>query len=172
MAKSRDFIYKEVLDINGHKLGYIKDIIVDFGKKKVLGFKINSYKLLKKEYVIFIENIIYSKTKIIVKNMDEGDYLEFSYILNMHVIDKYFNVLGLVSEIIFDESTYDIKAIFIKDYSFFKGFKNRRVLLVDDLIIGEKYILYESQNKSIKMECIPSLDKSVYQKRNIYYEKD
>jgi len=32
MAKSRDYIYMDVMNIQGKKIGYIKDLLVDFNK--------------------------------------------------------------------------------------------------------------------------------------------
>lgn len=172
MAKSRDYIYDDVIDISGHKLGYIKDLLVDFGNKKVLGFKINSYKLMKKDFSVLRENIIYSKTKLVVSAITKGEHLLFSNFINMHVLDKNSNVLGLVSELLFDNDTFEIKGIFVKDYSIFTMFKKRRIILIRDLIIGENYMLYTGRCEDIMMECIPGVEKNQLNRRDLYYEKD
>lgn len=172
MAKSKDYIYDDVIDISGHKLGYVKDLIVDMGNKRVLGFKVNSPKLLKKEFNILKENVIYSKAQLVVSGITQGENLLFSSFLNMHVIDKNSNVIGLVSELLFDKDTFEIKGVFVKGYSIFTMFKKRRIILIRDLIIGEKYILYTGGCEDILMECIPSIEKHSFNRRDLYYEKD
>lgn len=171
MAKSRDYIYMDVLNIKGEKIGYIKDLLIDFNKNQVVGFKINPYKLMKKGFNVLKEDVIYQKSKLIIKNVVKGRFLELSEIMNMHVVDKYSNILGLVSEIIFDSESYEIQGISIRDYNLWSMLKSRRVLLPKDIIIGEEYIFYHGENERISMECLPSVGSRKNPYRDTYYEK-
>lgn len=172
MAKSRDYIYMDVLDLKGRKLGYVNDLIVDFGRKTVIGFKMNSFKLKKAQREVLKESIVYHHSDIIAGSTCEVSGLEFSSILNMHVVDINFNVIGLVSEVLFDGKTFEIKGLMVKKSSFLDMFTPRKILLLKDLIIGEKYILYMSRCRNIEMECIPSVGMGLPAKMEVYYEKD
>ncbi len=172
MAKSRDYIYMDVMNIHGKKIGYVKDLLVDFNKGQIVGFNINPYRLLCKDFNVVKENIIYYKSQLVVNNIVKDKYLQFSTIMNMHVVDKFSNILGLVSEIIFDDETFEIKGIVVKDYNIFSIFKNRSVLLKLDLIIGEEYILYTGENSNVTLECIKAIGSRKNSYRDVYYAKD
>ncbi|MEG1255293.1 PRC-barrel domain-containing protein [Clostridium sp.] len=171
MAKSRDYIYMDVMNIRGNKIGYIKDLLVDFNKGKVIGFKINPYKLLGKDFNVLKEDIVYYKSQLVISNVIRDKYLEFSTIMNMHVVDKNSNILGLVSEIIFCEDNFEMKGLAVRDYNIFSMFKNREIFLIKDLIIGEGYIFYSGENNNIKLECISSIESRKNNSRDLYYEK-
>lgn len=171
MAKSRDYIYKDVLNINGEKIGYIKDILIDFNKYEVVGFKINPYKIMKKGFSVLREDIIYQREKLIVKSTVKNKFIQLSSIMNMYVLDKNSNVLGLVSEIIFDEDEFVIKGISIRDYNLWNIFKKRKILLPSEIILGEEYIFYIGENQRITMECLPILGERKNHYRDVYYEK-
>lgn len=171
MAKSRDYIYKDVLNINGEKIGYIKDLLVDFNKCQVVGFKINPYKIMKKSFNVLKEDIIYQREQLIVKDTVKSKLIELSSIMNMYVVDKCSNILGMVSEIIFDDEEFIIKGISIRDYNLWSMLKNRRILLPKELIIGEEYIFFIGENQRITMECLPIIGNRKSHYRDIYYEK-
>ncbi|MEG0306970.1 MAG: PRC-barrel domain-containing protein [Clostridium sp.] len=171
MAKSRDYIYMDVINIAGKKIGYIKDILIDFNKGMVVGFKINPYKLLGKDFNVPKENIIYHKSQLIINNITRDRQLEFSTIINMHVVDKHSNILGLVNEIIFCEESFEIKGLAVRDYNILGMFKNRLIFLKKDLIIGEEYVFYNGENSNIKLECISSVESRKNNDKDVYYEK-
>lgn len=170
MAKSKDYIFEEVQDAGGQRIGYVKDLIVDFGQSKVIGFEITPYKFIKKPVYVVMEDVIYSNNSIIVGNTVEGEFLSLARIMDMHVVDSKFNVIGLVSEIIFDSETFAIKAVYIKDSSIFSVFKSRRVILLRDLIVGEDYILYTGRCTKLQMMCLPAFEGG--SREDLYYEKD
>jgi len=172
MAKSRDYIYMDVMNIQGKKIGYIKDLLVDFNKGEVIGFKVSPYRLLGKEFNVLKENIVYYKSQLVINNIVKDKYLEFSSILNMHVIDKCSNILGLVSEIIFGDDDFKIKGLAVKDYNIFSMFKSRSILLKPYLILGDEYILYTAENTNIALECMPNVGKKKATNKDVYYEKD
>lgn len=171
MAKSRDYLYMDVMNVNGEKIGYIKDLLVDFDKCEVVGFKINPYKLMKKCFNVLKEDIVYHKTQLIVKDTVKEKYLELSTIINMHVLDRYSNILGLVSEIVFDSENYKIKGVSVKNYNLWSMVKKRRVFIPKDLIVGEEYIFYTGEDKRISMDCLPIVGTRKNPCRDKYYEK-
>lgn len=171
MAKSRDYIYMDVMNIDGEKIGYIKDLLVNFDKCEVVGFKINPYKLMKRGFNVLKEDIIYHKSQLIVRDIVKEKYLELSTIMNMHVLDRYSNILGLVTEIVFDAEDYKIKGIAVRDYNLWSMFKNRRIFLLKELIVGEEYIFYTGEDGRISMECLPTVGSRKNPYRDTYYEK-
>ncbi len=158
MAKSRDYIYTDVTDISGKKLGYIKDVLLDFNKGQVVGYKIIPYKFIGKEFSILKEHIVYHNTEVIVNSFTKKEYLDFSTIKNMYVFDVNSNFLGVVYEILFSEEDYNIKGICIKSGNFFLGFRERKILLIKELILGEKSIVYIDRKKNIECSCLPRIN--------------
>ncbi|WP_010292908.1 PRC-barrel domain-containing protein [Clostridium senegalense] len=78
MYKSSDFIYMDVVNIEGETLGYINDILINFHKKQILGFSVTPYKLLRKNFNVLKEDIIYHNKNMVVKSINKGKYLKFS----------------------------------------------------------------------------------------------
>lgn len=171
MAKSRDYIYKDVLNIQGQKIGYVKDLLVDFHKCQVVGFKINPYKIMKKGFNVLKEDIIYQKEQLIIRETVKKRFVELSSIMNMYVVDKGSNILGLVSEIIFDDENFTIKGVSIRDYNLFSVFKSRRIILLNEIIIGEEFVFFTGENKRITMDCLPIIGSRKNPYRDAYYEK-
>lgn len=163
MFKSRDFIYMDVIDITGKNLGYVKDILVNFSKGEIVGFKVNPYKLLSKDFNILKEDIIYYNTKILVNRTTKDTYLQFSKLKNMYVLDKHSNILGMLNDIIFCGKTFQLKGISIKCGTITSIFKERKILLINKLILGEDNILYFGESDKFNLVCTPhkSLSKSV-----------
>lgn len=155
MAKTRDYIYMDVVDIKGKKMGYIKDILINFNQRKIVGFKVEPYKIIGKGFNILKEHIIYYNKEVVIDNYIKDNYLEFSSIKNMYVYDISSNFLGSVYELIFDEQNYDIIALCLKFSNIFIGFKERKIVLVKDLILGEKNIIYINSSKCIEFNCSP-----------------
>lgn len=163
MLKSRDFIYMDVIDINGKNLGYVKDILINFNKRQVTGFKVNPYKFISKGFNIIKEDIIYYNTKILVKKNTKENQLSFSQLRNMYVLDKHSNILGMVNDIIFCGKTFELKGISIKCGTFTGVFRERKILLIKDLILGEDNLLYFGEEDKFKLVVTPhkSLSKVV-----------
>lgn len=155
MFKSRDFIYMDVIDINGKNLGYIKDILINFSKEEVVGFKVNPYKFISKDFNILKEDIIYYNSKMLVSKVTKENYLQFSKLKNMYVLDKHCNILGMVNDIIFCGKTFKLKGISIKSGTITSIFKERKVLLVKNLILGEDNLLYFGTEDKFKLVCTP-----------------
>lgn len=163
MLKSRDFIYMDVIDINGKNLGYVKDILINFNKKEVTGFKVNPYKFISKGFNILKEDIIYYNTKILVTKTSKENQISFSELRNMYVLDKNSNILGMVNDIIFCEKTFELKGISIKCGTIAGIFRERKILLIKELILGEDNLLFFGNEDKFKLVVTPhkSLSKVV-----------
>ncbi|MBS5825199.1 MAG: PRC-barrel domain-containing protein, partial [Clostridium argentinense] len=142
MYKSRDFIFMDVLDLKGEKLGYIKDVLINFSKREVIGFRVTPYKLFRKTFSVLIEDVIYFNGSMVINKIDKEEYLAFSDIKKMYVIDKNSKTLGIVKEIIFDGETFEIKALSIAYSLITSMFRERKILLIKDMILGENNLLY------------------------------
>ncbi|WP_291579138.1 PRC-barrel domain-containing protein [Clostridium sp. UBA6640] len=155
MYKSRDFIFMDVLDLQGEKLGYVKDILINFGKREVIGFKVTPYKLFKKNFSVLKEDIIYFNGAMIINKINKQEYLAFNDIKKMYVIDKNSEILGIVKELIFDGESFEIRAISIAYSLVTSIFKERRILLIKDMILGEDNLLYVGCQDKYSFHCIP-----------------
>ncbi|WP_291567476.1 PRC-barrel domain-containing protein [Clostridium sp. UBA2485] len=155
MYKSRDFVFMDVLDLQGEKLGYIKDILINFSKREVIGFKVTPYKLFRKNFSILKEDIIYFNGAMVINKITKEEYLAFSDIKKMYVIDKNSKILGIVKELIFDGESFEIRAISIAYSLVTSIFKERRILLIKDMILGKDNLLYVGCQDKYSFHCIP-----------------
>ncbi|WP_461612232.1 PRC-barrel domain-containing protein [Clostridium sp. Marseille-QA1073] len=155
MYKSRDFIFMDVLDLQGEKLGYVKDILINFSKREVIGFEVTPYKLFRKNFSILKEDIIYFNGAMIINKINKEEYLAFNDIKKMYVIDKNSEILGIVKEIIFDGESFEIRAISISYSLVTSIFRERRILLIKDMILGEDNLLYVGCQDKYSFHCVP-----------------
>ncbi|MCS4473956.1 PRC-barrel domain-containing protein [Clostridium botulinum] len=68
MYKSKYFKYMNVYYSNGKKVGFIKDILVDFNEERIIGFCVSSYNILNKNNIVLVEDIISINKNMVVKN--------------------------------------------------------------------------------------------------------
>lgn len=155
LSKIRDYIYMDVVDINGKRLGYIKDILINFHEKKVIGFDITPYKLFGKNFNVMKEDVLYFNKYMVVKKISKEKCLKFEDINKMYVIDRNSNILGVVKDLIFDEDEMNIQGVIIAT-NILNLFLKRQVLLAKNLILGEKNLFYMSTEEKINLECIPN----------------
>nr|WP_307895908.1 PRC-barrel domain-containing protein [Clostridium botulinum] len=62
---------------NGKKVGFIKDILVDFNEERIIGFCVSSYKILNKNNIVLIEDIISINKNMVVKKTRKGKVFKF-----------------------------------------------------------------------------------------------
>ena len=130
--------------IKDDKLGKIEDFIVDFCKGRIKGVVIRDC----------YDNYIYINTLDILDNNRENigggivkyvDGMHFSDILNMQVVDRKGDLLGVVEEAILDEF-YNIKAIVISNKD-----KEKEIILFKDLVLGDSFIMLYSDHNKLKV---------------------
>lgn len=155
MYRKKDFILMDVLDTKGRKLGYIRDIIVDFNQGRVLGFIINPSRIFNKNVNILKKDIVYFNQNMIVKNTSKGNFLKFTDINNMDVVDKYGNIIGIAEDIIFKENSFKIEAIVVTTGLLKSFIKGKRVVLSRNIIFGDKNLLYYCDDRKLDFYCLP-----------------
>ncbi|MBU3180806.1 PRC-barrel domain-containing protein [Clostridium psychrophilum] len=142
MFKSKDFIFMDVVSVEGKKIGFIKDLLVDFNKGKVTGFVISPYKLFHKNLSVLKEDIVYFNKHMVVKKVGKNKQLCLHSFINMDVIDKCKNVFGMVEDITFTYDTFSIKGVIVSSGFITNLLRGKRIMLINELILGEENILY------------------------------
>lgn len=156
MLKSKDFYFMEVVNSDGKRLGFIKDIIVDFYEDKVKGFILFSNGISSKKNIgILKDDIIYYNKKMVTKKVSSCSGINFMSLKNTEINDVCGNIIGKAEDIIFTDSNFAIKGIIcssglIKNYLY-----GKRILAEGGFIIGDKNILCFEDSGSILMKSLP-----------------
>lgn len=152
MLKSKDFYMKSVYDVSGKKIGIVGDIFINFYEGKVIGIDISSYSLLSKKNFVKYEDIISIDKEIIVRNSIKYDGIKLKDIKGMEIIDLNGNIKGTIEDLIIRESDFSIKGLLISTGVIDKLLKGKQILLINQCILGEEYILYTGKdNMTLKV---------------------
>lgn len=155
MYKTRDFIFKDVVNLSGNLLGFISDIILNFNDKRVQGFVVTPNSLFKKSLNIFLEDVVSFSSILVVTSINRKKLLQFGDIKGMNVVDKKGHLIGIVEDMLFHKKTFLIKAL-ILSVGFISNFiDGKKVLLMDDLILGEKNLLYRGESENLNFSNSP-----------------
>jgi uncharacterized protein YrrD len=154
MFRIKDFTLMDVVYVSGKKLGFIKDVLLDFNSGIVIGFSVSSYNLLVKSVTVLKEDILAFNELMIVRNTCKVSYLNFKEYKNMEVIDRCGNLVGMLEDIIFDEN-FKIKGVLISGGIIRKLFEGKRVALINDIIVGEDNILLVKELNKFNFVSIP-----------------
>ncbi|WP_368487754.1 PRC-barrel domain-containing protein [Clostridium sp. BJN0013] len=155
MYRTRDFILKDVVNLSGSLLGFISDIILNFSDKIVQGFVVTPNNLFKKSLNVFLEDVVSFASIVVVTDTNRKKLLQFSDIKGMNVVNRNGYLIGIVEDILFDKSTFSIKAI-ILSIGFINNFiDGKKILLIDDLILGEKNLLYRGESENLRFSNSP-----------------
>jgi len=145
----------DVNDINGKNIGFIKDILVDFDEGKVTGFVVSCYKFLRNNVSIFVEDIISFNIDMIVSKINKDRNLKLSEIKNMDIINKFGEIIGITEDILFDKNNFRINGIIVST-GFFRNFTGgKKIILINEIIIGEENILFFGSYNKINFFTIP-----------------
>lgn len=155
MFKSKDFIFMDVVSLEGKKVGFIKDLLIDFNKGKVIGFEITPSKFLHKNLSVLKQDIIYFNKNMVVKKIEKNKYLPLHSFINMDVIDKCNNIFGIVEDITFTRDTFDIKGIVVSSGFILNLLKGKRIMLIKELILGEENLLYIPNCSEYSFKSVP-----------------
>lgn len=154
MYKSKYFKYMNVYYSNGKKVGFIKDILVDFNEERIIGFCVSSYNILNKNNIVLVEDIISINKNMVVKKLERGQYLSFNDIKHLEVIDIEGVLMGVIEDIIINEGNFRIVAIIIS-MGFLNNFiKGKKIISPNEIILGETNLLYfnyRSRNLDFKI---------------------
>jgi len=155
LYRTRDFILKDVVNLSGSLLGFISDIILNFSDKIVQGFVVTPNNLFKKSLNVFLEDVVSFASIVVVTDTNRKKLLQFSDIKGMNVVNRNGYLIGIVEDILFDKSTFSIKAI-ILSIGFINNFiDGKKILLIDDLILGEKNLLYRGESENLRFSNSP-----------------
>lgn len=155
MFRTKDFILMDVVDIKGKKIGFIKDIIIDFHKAQVKGFVISSYKIYQKTLNVLKEDIVSFNKTMVVKRWHKDKFLTFSEVKNRDVKNRYGDIIGILEDMLFHEFTFEIKGIIISS-GFIKNFiTGKKIILMNSVILGEESILYYKDKSKIDFVSVP-----------------
>lgn len=154
MYKRKDFIWMNVYNLKGKKIGVVTDLLININENYITGFVISRINLLKKTSVVLIEDIISFDNYMIAKKLSEGRYISFNEIRGLDVIDNLGNIHGVVEEIIFQAYDFKIKGLVVSR-SIIENFKKgKKIILQQDYIIGDRNILYINKNKKFNFISI------------------
>lgn len=147
MYRLKNFLTKNVLYSNGKKVGSISDVAVDFNYKKVEGFSITGGSIFhRKNKFVYIKDIIYYDNAVIIERITDKQHLTFSKVKGMEVIDIYGNIVGIAEDILFDHK-FNLKGVIISPGMIRKLIVGKRILLINELIFGDKNIMYTGRDK-------------------------
>ncbi len=155
LYRSMDFFLMEVCNMQGKKIGIIKDLLINLSKSKVEGFLVTSYRLFTKNFAVHAEDVICFKDKMIVKETGEGYSLKLADIKNMEIVDLRGGTMGLLEDIIFGEKDFKILGVVVSD-SFINNITcGKRILKVKELIFGEMNVLFFGEGSKIEFSTLP-----------------
>lgn len=138
--RAKDFYMMEVKDIQGKKIGFIKDLDINFNEERIAGFILSSYNIFQREVKVLIQDIITFNDIMIVKKVSREKALELNSIKGMNVIDSNNNILGMVEEIIFGGISFKIQGLIISSGIIKDFIYGKRILMLKNLILGDTSI--------------------------------
>lgn len=145
----------DVIDVNGKRLGYINDLLIDFNKRKVIGFNISTSSFFKKDLNVMNENIVSYNSAMVITEAVKGMFLQFKNIKGMDARDKKGTIVGMVEDILFEEENFSIKALIISTGFITNFISGKKIVLINQLVLGEENLLYNWQNEHLNFSSIP-----------------
>ncbi|MEG0296121.1 MAG: PRC-barrel domain-containing protein [Clostridium sp.] len=154
MFKTRDFYLMKVFDIKGKYVGLVSDLNIDFYNGKVLGFFISNYTLFSKRNYIDIDDIVSMGDVITTKGIVEKKGLPFRKIKDLDIYDMGNVMKGVLEDILIDTKDFSIKGLIVSSGIFDKMLKGKEILLIQNCILGDRYILYKGSG-NISLKTLP-----------------
>jgi len=155
MFRSRYFYLMEVVFIRGKRAGFIKEPLINFHKREIIGFKISSYDFIQKSINVMKEDIISFEENMVVKNTSGGEHLSFKELHGMDIIDISGNMVGMLEDVLFFENSFKIVAVIVSSGLINNFLHGKRILLIEELLLGDRNILWVKNNENIKFASMP-----------------
>lgn len=149
MRRWKDFKHLDIYNLHNKKMGFSKDIIIDFHKWKLIGILMSTSSLFSKKNGFLKDKILnadFEKGKITIKDMEIIQGEAFSKVKGTEVIDNTQCIVGILDDLLIDKN-YKIKAILISRGIIMNFIEGKRVALTEDLKFHSKYIIL---NKNIE----------------------
>ncbi|AIY82030.1 photosystem reaction center subunit H [Clostridium botulinum] len=154
MIRTKDFYLKKIYNLEGKKIGTIKDIYINFYEKKLEGFEVSNTAFFSKKNYISIDDVMDVGEDIVAKDLKNGNGLKFKDIKDLDVMDTHSKLKGAVEDLLIDRNNYTIKAMIITSGFIDKILKGKEVILLNECILGDDYILYTGK-ENISFKSIP-----------------
>lgn len=155
MYRSKDFSLMEVIYIRGNRAGFIKDPIIDFHNGKIVGFQISSYDFIQKNINVMKDDIISFDKSMVIKNTSKGEYLSFKQVRGMDIIDIMGNMIGMLEDFLFFGNNFRIAAVIVSSGLICNFTHGKRILLMEELQLGDRNILWIKKNDRINFLSMP-----------------
>ncbi|KOA20479.1 PRC-barrel domain protein [Clostridium homopropionicum DSM 5847] len=155
MYRIKDFMLMDVINIERKRIGFIKDILISFNNRCLLGFCISPFRIFNKNLFVHIQDVITFNSSIVVKDTSIKQGLMISEIRGMDVVDINGDLLGMVEDFIFEKRDFKITGVVVSTGFIRNIIHGKKIFLIKDLILGEKNILYFSKNSKISFLTIP-----------------
>ncbi|OFI05417.1 PRC-barrel domain protein [Clostridium acetireducens DSM 10703] len=155
MYRIKDFSLMDVFDLDGNKVGFIKDAVIDIDNYNIKGFSISSYNFFKNNDNVLLKDIVYFDNSMIIKKITKYKSLEFSNLKGMKVIDRKGNILGIVEDLFFDKKEFKIRGLIISSGIFNDIRMGKRIILVSDIVLKDKNIFYLKYINKIDFWILP-----------------
>lgn len=155
MYRTKDFLLMDVNNAKGDKLGAIHDVLVHFGRREVVGFQITKNSFINSIKAVATQDILSYNSAMVVSEVSEEQGLKFSRFKGLDVMDVEGNIIGMVEEIIFNSNLFKIKGMLVSTGLISDFLYGKKVILIDDLIIGEHSILKLKRHESFTFRSLP-----------------
>jgi uncharacterized protein YrrD len=154
MFRTRDFIMMDVSDVKGKRIGFIKDILINFSEGVVTGFLISPYNLFVRSTYVVSQDIVSFGRTMIIKTTTNETQLKLRNFIGMEVIDARGNILGIFEDIIFSYD-YRVKGLVISSGFINKLLKGKRIVLISEILVGDDSIIYMGNSQKVSMVSMP-----------------
>lgn len=155
MFRVKDFLYMDVFDANGKKLGFIKDMIVNYNKGKIEGFQISSSRLFNRSVYALRGDIVTFKDSMIVSRVARGQFLGFNEIKNLDTVDQCGNMIGMIEDMIFEKNDFNIKAVIVSTGFFNNLFNGKRIIPVKQTMLGDEGLMFYGECDKFQFVSVP-----------------
>ncbi|WP_438566425.1 PRC-barrel domain-containing protein [Clostridium sp.] len=167
MIRTKFFYMKRVYTKEGKYIGIIEDLALDFFKGEIIGFKVSLVSLISKKNFLDIKDIISIDEYIIIEKMTKKIGLYFKEMRRLEILNLEGDMIGVFEDLIIDENTNKICGIIISTGIIEKIMKGKRVLFLDDCILGDKSIIYIGCEKLEFKIMIKGMEGRFYEKNKI-----
>jgi uncharacterized protein YrrD len=154
MFRTRDFTMMDVINVKGKKIGFIKDIMIDFHKGRITGFIISPYSLVVRSTSVMREDIICFDRSMIVRKTSDNFSMSLKEFNGMDVLNSSGDNIGVFEDVIFD-SSFIIRGAIISSGIISKLFRGKKIVLINELVVGEKNLLYSGSHSRINFTSVP-----------------
>lgn len=155
MFRTKDYEYMKVLDTQGRKIGYVKDVVMDFHNSVIKGFVISTNSLLSKNQCVLTDNIVSINKVMIIKNTDKCSFMCFKDIKDMEVFNLQGEMMGVLEDMLIEPYNFNIKGLIIASGLLHKLIYGKNIILPINCILGEDLIIHFGDDKRIKFKTIP-----------------